>query len=30
MIAGILTMAILGLLALYLAQRTGVLGGRGA
>lgn len=29
MIAGVLTMAILGLLALYLAQRTGVIGNRG-
>lgn len=29
MIAGVLTLAILGLLALFLAQRTGVLGGRG-
>lgn len=28
MIVGILSMAILALLALYLAQRTGVLGGR--
>jgi hypothetical protein len=29
MIVGLLSVAILGLLALFLAQRTGVLGGRG-
>lgn len=29
MIVGVLSLAILGLLALFLAQRTGVIGGRG-